>query len=103
MKTLRRSLNSNKDVHHNISAPVPVPQLQKPSTAIAPPKKVIKATDSYRSQAPQELSFLKGDFFYVTADPAPNEEWYQVHNPSTGSRGVVPRNLFEAFDKSNAA
>nr|VWO96561.1 SH3 domain-containing protein [Ganoderma boninense] len=97
MKSLRKSLNGNKDQHHNISTPSPLPSLSKPSTAIQPPKKVIRALGPYKSTAPQELSFDKGDFFHVLHDNG--GLWYEAHNPMTGARGLVPSNLFEEFSK----
>ncbi|PIL36724.1 hypothetical protein GSI_00413 [Ganoderma sinense ZZ0214-1] len=97
MKSLRKSLNGNKDQHHNISTPSPLPSLSKPSTAIQPPKKVIRALGPYKSTAPQELSFDKGDFFHVLHDNG--GLWYEAHNPMTGARGLVPSHLFEEFSK----
>ncbi|KAH9853825.1 hypothetical protein C2E23DRAFT_884475 [Lenzites betulinus] len=96
MKSLRKSLNGNKD-HHHISTPAPLPALSKPSTAIVPPKKVIRAIGSYKSNTPQELSFEKGDFFHVLNDNG--GLWYEAHNPISGARGLVPSHLFEEFMK----
>ncbi|EIW61828.1 phosphatidylinositol-3-phosphate-binding protein BEM1 [Trametes versicolor FP-101664 SS1] len=97
MKSLRKSLNGNKDHHHHISTPAPLPALSKPSTAIIPPKKVIKAISAYKSNTPQELSFEKGDFFHVLNDNG--GLWYEAHNPITGARGLVPSRMFEEFTK----
>ncbi|KAF6762829.1 scd2/ral3 [Ephemerocybe angulata] len=101
MKSLRKSLNGNKDSSKlQISTPLPIPTtLSKPSSAILPPQKVIRALTTYKSQAPQELSFNKGDFFYVLKD-AEDSAWYEAHNPVTGSRGIVPRAMFEEFSKN---
>ena len=93
MKSLRRSLN--KEVV--ISTPVQLPALGKPVSATAPPQKVIRARQPYRSNGPQELSFSKGDFFYVVKDVG---EWYEAHNTITGSRGLVPRSHFEEFSNT---
>ncbi|KAH9939909.1 hypothetical protein B0H21DRAFT_812447 [Amylocystis lapponica] len=103
MKSLRKSLNGNKDHAHHISTPAPLPALSKPATAIIPPKRVIKALSPYRSTAPQELSFEKGDFFHVLNDVNSAGAWYEAHNPMTGARGLVPRSLFEEFQKGAAA
>ncbi|EAU84301.2 scd2/ral3 [Coprinopsis cinerea okayama7 len=73
--------------------------MSKPPSAILPPQKVIRANSSYKSQAPQELSFQKGDFFYVLKD-AEGSAWYEAHNPVTGARGIVPRAMFEEFGKN---
>ncbi|KAG7096669.1 hypothetical protein E1B28_004083 [Marasmius oreades] len=103
MKSIRKSLNGNKDsVRNHISTPMPLPTVSKPAPGILPPQKVIKATTEYRSQAPQELSFKKGDFFYVIKDIDDQGSWYEAHNPVSGARGLVPRALFAEFNKSSA-
>lgn len=100
MKALRKSLTS-KDVHHpQISTPLPA--ISKPPQAIVPPQKVIRSLASYRSKAPQELSFQKGDFFYVVRDVSAQGEWFEAHNPLTGARGLVPKSLFEELHKGPA-
>ncbi|EGO01611.1 hypothetical protein SERLA73DRAFT_85389 [Serpula lacrymans var. lacrymans S7.3] len=101
MKSLRKSLNGNKDTHRlQISTPVPLPSISKPTSATLPPQKVIRAVSSYRPQAPQQLPFQKGDFFYVTGESDNQGAWYQAHNPVTGARGLVPKTMFEEFCKS---
>ncbi|KAF8192430.1 scd2/ral3 [Pholiota molesta] len=100
MKSLRKSLNGNRDSSRpQISTPVPLPAVSKPPSAILPPQKVIRALSNYRSTAPQELSFSKGDFFYVLKDAEVAGAWYEAHNPVTGARGLVPRSMFEEFGK----
>ncbi|WRT63698.1 uncharacterized protein IL334_000621 [Kwoniella shivajii] len=107
MKSLRRSLNDknqngNNHSHNNSSSssssPMPSPPLPlgRPSQKVAPPQKVIKALESHRSTSPQELSYNKGDFWYVTGE---RNEWYEALNPLTGSRGLVPKADFEEFIK----
>jgi hypothetical protein len=97
---LRRSVKDTGSSPYN---PQTLPTLSKPVSAVVPPKKVIRALSNYRPTAPQELSFAKGDFFYVIRDVvhANGGEYYEAHNPVTGSRGLVPSHLFEGFDKSN--
>ncbi|PCH41616.1 hypothetical protein WOLCODRAFT_132036 [Wolfiporia cocos MD-104 SS10] len=70
-------------------------------SAILPPKKVIRALQSYKSNAPQELSFEKGDFFHVLTDARASDTWYEAHNPMTGARGLVPCHMFEEFQKGS--
>ncbi|KAI6047050.1 hypothetical protein EDC04DRAFT_2597322 [Pisolithus marmoratus] len=101
MKSLRKSLNGNKDPHRlQISTPLPLPSISKPLSASLPPQKVIRAINSFRPSAPTQLPFSKGDFFYVTGDPDNYGPWYEAHNPVTGARGLVPKNMFEEFCKS---
>jgi bud emergence protein 1 len=104
MKSLRKSLNGNRESSSRpqISTPVPLPSVSKPPSAILPPQKVIRALSSHRSQAPQELSFVKGDFFYVLKDVDSSDAWYEAHNPVSGARGLVPRSMFEEFGKNAA-
>ncbi|KAG5637309.1 hypothetical protein H0H81_005002 [Sphagnurus paluster] len=104
MKSLRKSLNGSSgrdsNIRAQISTPVPLPPVSKPHPAILPPQKVIRALSAYRPQAPQELPFQKGDFFYVLRDVENQGTWYEAHNPVTGARGLVPRSMFEEFSKN---
>ncbi|KAF8529149.1 hypothetical protein BU17DRAFT_37271 [Hysterangium stoloniferum] len=102
MKSLRRSLNA-KDPSNPppISTPVVLPPLHKPPSAIFPPQKVIRALQPYRPQAPQELGFSKGDFFYVVSEVEDGPGWYEAHNPVSGARGLVPKSCFEELNKAN--
>ena len=108
MKSLRRSLVSRDqqpsaaDRNVRISTPVSLPAVGKPPSALMPPTKVIKAVQSFRSTAPQELSFTKGDFFHVVREvDRGSQQYFEAHNPMTGSRGLVPRDLFEEFGKAD--
>ncbi|TFK43289.1 hypothetical protein BDQ12DRAFT_171989 [Crucibulum laeve] len=102
MKSLRKSLNGGRESSRpQISTPLPLPSVSKPPSAILPPQKVIRALSAYRSQAPQQLSFSKGDFFYVLKDVDEQGAWYEAHNPVSGARGLVPRSMFEEFNKNN--
>jgi bud emergence protein 1 len=97
MKALRKSLNS-KDSHQPYIS-TPLPPVSRPSAAVVPPQKVIRATSAYRSPTPQQLSFQRGDFFYVIREVNEGGSWYEAHNPVTGARGLVPKSMFEAFNK----
>ncbi|KAE9404439.1 hypothetical protein BT96DRAFT_877605 [Gymnopus androsaceus JB14] len=102
MKSIRKSLNGNKDALRN-QISTPLPSVSKPVAAVTPPQKVIRATADYRPQAPQELSFKKGDFFYVIRDVEDHGSWYEAHNPISGARGLVPKVMFEEFNKTSAS
>lgn len=99
MRSIRKSLNGNKDNRSTISTPTLLPPVSRPSTGHQPPQKVIKALSGYRPNAPQELGFKKGDFFYVVKDVNEGGAYYEAHNPVTGARGLVPRTMFEEFSK----
>ena len=103
MKALRKSLSSTKDHHasHHISTPITSPTLSRATINLPPPTRVIRATSKYRSQAPHQLSFEKGDFFHVLRDVDNQGLWYEAHNPVSGARGLVPRAMFEEFSKGN--
>ncbi|KAJ7179455.1 hypothetical protein C8R46DRAFT_640948 [Mycena filopes] len=105
MKSIRKSLNGGRSndggVRAQISSPAPLPPLSKPTSAILPPQKVIRALDTHRSQRAQELPFTKGDFFYVIRDV--DNAWYEAHNPVSGARGLVPKDMFEEFNKNSAS
>ncbi|KAF9076548.1 hypothetical protein BDP27DRAFT_1414412 [Rhodocollybia butyracea] len=102
MKSIRKSLNKDS-LRNQISTPLPLPAVSKPASAVTPPQKVIRATSDYRPQAPQELSFKKGDFFHVLRDVDDHGSWYEAHNPASGARGLVPRAMFEEFNKTSAS
>jgi bud emergence protein 1 len=104
MKSLRRSFNQREgqNNHNHLSISAPRPTISRPNEKPQPPKKVIRATDNYRSKAPQELSFSKGDFFHIVADIDNSSDWYEANNPMTGARGLVPKHLFEEFSKGTA-
>lgn len=72
-KALRRSRDAKGQRPISASTPLSTPNgpamLSKPMSAKSfVPDKVIRAVESRRATAPQELSFSKGDFFYVTKD-----------------------------------
>ncbi|KAI8849304.1 hypothetical protein BC829DRAFT_189322 [Chytridium lagenaria] len=64
-----------------------------------PPKKVIRAMESYNARSANELTFVKGDFFYVVSD---FERHYEVVNPLEKTRGIVPKSCFEGLEEMQA-
>jgi len=60
------------------------------------PKKIIKAIDNYTAHSTTEISYRKGDFFFVISE---NESYYFVTNPSTKSSGYVSKFSFQQVDK----
>ncbi|KAG8903800.1 bud emergence protein 1 [Tulasnella sp. 403] len=102
MKSLRRSFNKDPPP---ISTPISTyPALSKPLPFQQPPKKVIRCTRPYRSQAPQELSCALGDVLYVVREiDSPEGSWYEVTNPNNHARGIVPKNCFDELSKTAGA
>ncbi|KAJ2092831.1 bud emergence protein 1 [Coemansia sp. RSA 986] len=62
------------------------------------PKRVIRALRNYVARESAELTFKKDDFFYVLSTPHENDQWYDVSNPLTGERGLVPASYFEVME-----
>jgi hypothetical protein len=62
-----------------------------------PPKKVIKTNQTYKAQYSQEISFKKGDFFYVIDE---DNLYYYIINPAEKISGLVPKIFCDALDKS---
>jgi bud emergence protein 1 len=103
LKDFRRSLNKDRNSggvgRPNNAAPALFMGV-KNAVSIQPPKKVIRATRDYKSRAPQELSFSKGDFFHVLNDEISNPDWLEATNPLTNARGLVPASYFDILSKS---
>lgn len=108
MKGIRRSLNKEK-----IGAPTPtfssLPStfqlaplpISKPSTitqAPAPPKKVIRAIESFSDAREGELNFVEGDFFHVVGEE--ESDWVEASNPMTGVRGLVNLEKFTILGRN---
>lgn len=100
LKDFRRSLNKDRSSGGKPGTAVPATFTGvKSAVSIQPPKMVIKAMRDYRSRAPQELSFQKGDFFHVLSDSV-NPDWFEAANPMTNARGLVPAAYFEVLTKN---
>ncbi|GAA6063034.1 hypothetical protein JCM10212_001013 [Sporobolomyces blumeae] len=116
MKGIRRSLNKDRigapsslntssgSKHSPVNSSFPGSSTSSSSsrtahTAPAPPKRVIRATASYRAQTPQELNFEEGDFFHVVSDEG-GEDWFDAANPMTGARGLVPADHFQVLGRN---
>ena len=103
LKDFRRSLNKERNSAGSSRPNAAAPALfmgVKNAVSIQPPKKVIRATRDYKSRAPQELSFSKGDFFHVLNDEMGNPDWLEATNPLTNARGLVPASYFDILNKS---
>jgi len=103
LKDFRRSLNKDRNSGGSSRPNAAAPALfmgVKNAVSIQPPKKVIRATRDYKSRAPQELSFSKGDFFHVLNDETSNPDWLEATNPLTNARGLVPASYFDILSKS---
>lgn len=100
LKDFRRSLNKERTSGGRPGAAAPAQFMGvKNAVSIQPPKMVIRATRDYRSRAPQELSFSKGDFFHVLTEDNPNPDWLEATNPATNARGLVPTSYFDILHK----
>ncbi|KAJ1987334.1 bud emergence protein 1 [Dimargaris cristalligena] len=96
LNTLRKSLPNSSKGGTSVQGTF---HLQPKSPEIMnPPKKVIKALYDYTAESPEELSFIKGDFFMVVANEN-DEFWYLASNPNTGARGLVPVSYFQIVSK----
>ncbi|KAJ2779107.1 bud emergence protein 1 [Coemansia javaensis] len=62
------------------------------------PRCVVRATRDFAARTGAELSFKKDDFFYVLSPAHSDEHWYDVTNPLTGDRGLVPASHFEVME-----
>ncbi|KAJ1997105.1 bud emergence protein 1, partial [Coemansia thaxteri] len=62
------------------------------------PKRVIRALRNYSSREVAELSFKRDDFFYVLSNVHDDDRWYDVTNPLSGKRGLVPASYFEVME-----
>ncbi|KAJ2549341.1 bud emergence protein 1, partial [Coemansia sp. RSA 1933] len=73
---------------------------KRTSTAVKvqAPKRVVRALRNYVARESAELTFKKDDFFYVLSTPHDNDQWYDVSNPLTGERGLVPASYFEVME-----
>ncbi|KAJ1732048.1 bud emergence protein 1 [Coemansia biformis] len=65
---------------------------------IQAPKRVVRSLRNYVARECFELTFKKDDFFYVLSTPHENDQWYEVTNPLTGERGLVPASHFEVLE-----
>lgn len=100
LKDFRRSLNKDRTSGGRPGGAAPAQFMGvKNAVSIQPPKMVIRATRDYRSRAPQELSFNKGDFFHVLNDDSANPDWLEATNPATNARGLVPTSYFDILHK----
>ncbi|KAF9107168.1 bud emergence protein 1 [Mortierella sp. AM989] len=93
MPNLRRSLQ-NKNNAGGLS-----PTRIHATAALEPPRRVIKALYDFKTQQPEEMPFVKGDFFHVVGNED-DEDWYEACNPVTGARGFVPVAYFQILEKS---
>lgn len=106
LKEFRRSLNKDRSSGGRPSVTGTAPSTftgVKNALTIQPPKLVIRAVKDYRSTAPHELSFHKGDFFHVINESSTNPDWFEACNPVTNARGLVPASHFDVLSKSTRA
>ncbi|KAJ2819168.1 bud emergence protein 1, partial [Coemansia furcata] len=75
-----------------------LPNRKSSSAKVEVPKRVIRALRNYSSKEVTELSFKRDDFFYVLSNPHDDDRWYDVTNPLSGKRGLVPASYFEIME-----
>ncbi|KAJ1820202.1 bud emergence protein 1 [Coemansia sp. RSA 2675] len=75
-----------------------LPNRKSSSAKVEVPKRVIRALRDYSSKEVTELSFKREDFFYVLSNPHDDDRWYDVTNPLSGKRGLVPASYFEVME-----
>ncbi|KAG8883037.1 bud emergence protein 1 [Tulasnella sp. 331] len=97
MKSLRRSINKDPPA---IATPGinTHPALSKQNAHTPNVAKTVRCIQQYRAKSPQELSCAIGDILYVVRDTI---GWYEVTNPSSNSRGVVPKSCLEEMSSSS--
>ena len=61
------------------------------------PREVVQAVRAYIAQIPGQISFNKGDFFYVVSRP--NSDTIEIKDPVKSLRGSAPANCFKFFEK----
>ncbi|KAJ1332244.1 hypothetical protein BSLG_008903 [Batrachochytrium salamandrivorans] len=90
---------SPESPHRGQLAVAPVRGSSHPASIFnMPPKKVVRASAAYTARFAGELSFTKGDFFYVINE-RPDGLNYEVINPIQRIRGIVPTSHFASLDK----
>ncbi|KAJ2890654.1 bud emergence protein 1, partial [Coemansia aciculifera] len=75
-----------------------LPNRKSSAAKVEVPKRVIRALRNYTGKEVTELSFKRDDFFYVLSNPHDDDRWYDVTNPLSGKRGLVPASYFEVME-----
>ena len=61
------------------------------------PREVVQAVRAYIAQIPGQISFNKGDFFYVVSRP--NSTTIEIKDPVKNMQGSAPTSFFKFFEK----
>lgn len=99
IKNIRRSIKGERSDSFSGPKLSHISITPKSALTINPPKKVIKAIESYQPASDQELGFEKGDFFHVIGN-VNHSDWYEACNPATNARGFVPVPYFQVMGKN---
>lgn len=105
MKNIVRSFNKDKDKGHASQSHPRAPAALQPTdmSKKMPPKGIVRAVESHSAASPQELSLQKGDFFHVLGETVrQGTEWFDVTNPLSSARGLVPKECCEVLGKTSA-
>ncbi|GMM58704.1 phosphatidylinositol-3-phosphate-binding protein [Maudiozyma humilis] len=95
-----KRLSSSRSKHSSPAKGAPGhASLAGSASGSAAPQRAIRALHHYKAQSASQLSFAKGDFFYVSDDQGDDGEWFHATNPAQGQSGLVPKSYFEVIDK----
>lgn len=72
-----------------------------PQNPLDAPSEVAQAISSYSARRAGELTFSKGDFFYVI-NPTPSPDGYiEIYDPTKSIKGRAPASAFKMFEKTH--
>lgn len=77
------------------------PQAFNPQNPLDAPSEVAQAVAAFSARRPGEISFSRGDFFYVV-NPIPSPDGFiEIYDPTRGTKGRAPASAFKMFEKTH--